>query len=131
MPSDMQGMSESSNDHHLLSAERRSKIRNHQVELQCSLGQVMDISSTGMRVTCRRVPKEKWLFLDLDTTGDPLPVQAKVIWAKRLGFRKHEVGLQFTETSPELDKLISSCFTIGGRPYLVAVGTNLGAMHHE
>lgn len=120
-----QGTSERSNHRHAVSAERRSKTRNVEVELQCSLGQVLDISSTGMRVACRRVPKEKWVKFVLNAEVDPLPVHAKVVWAKRLGFRKHEVGLLFINPSPELDKLISSCLTIDGRSCWKPSASNL------
>ncbi len=111
----MPEMAESSNTRYEVSAERRSKIRNHQVELHCSLGPVLDITSLGMRVMCRRVPKENWIKFDLNTKVDPVPVRAKVVWAKRLGFRKHEIGLHFIEPSPELGSLIRCCSTLYGK----------------
>ncbi len=111
----MQEMAKSSNPRHEVSAERRGQIRIPQVELQCSLGRVLDITSAGMRVMCRRTPKENWIKFDLNTTVDPLPVQAKVVWAKRLGFRKHEVGLHFILPSPELGNLIRCCSRLEGK----------------
>ena len=102
---------------HASSEDRRSKIRIPQSELHCSLGQVMDISLTGMRVTCRRMPKKVVAF-DLNTAVAPMPVCAKVAWAKRVGFRKYEVGLHFLDRSPELDKLIRSCSTLDGKVLL-------------
>ena len=115
MPSDMQEMAESSDRHFVACADRRSKNRTAQDELQCSLGRVMDISPTGMRITCRRVPKEKWVKFDLNTTVDPIPVQARVVWAKRLGFRKHEIGLHFVDPSPELASFIRCCSMVDGK----------------
>ncbi len=94
--------------------DRRSHIRVPQSELHCSLGPVLDITSAGMRVMCRRIPKDEVKF-DLNTTVDPLPVRAKVVWAKRLGFRKHEVGLHFIQPSPELGNLIRCCSTLDGK----------------
>ncbi len=94
--------------------DRRSKIRIRQTELHCSLGKVVDISSTGLRVVCRRIPKDEVTF-ELNTTVDPLTVQTKVVWVKRLGFRKHEIGLHFVESSPELDNLIRCCSTLDGK----------------
>ncbi len=94
--------------------DRRSQIRVPQSELHCSLGPVLDITSAGMRVMCRRIPKDEVKF-DLNTTVDPLPVRAKVVWAKRLGFRKHEVGLHFIQPSPELGNLIRCCSTLDGK----------------
>ena len=111
----MQETATSSNRSHEGSDEHRAQIRIHQFELQCSLGPVLDITSAGMRVMCRRIPKEKWIKFDLNTTVDPLPVQAEVVWAKRLGFRRHEVGLHFFQPSPELDNLIRCCSTLDGK----------------
>jgi len=97
-----------------VSDDRRSQIRVPQSELHCSLGPVLDITSAGIRVICRRIPKDEVKF-DLNTAVDPLPVWAKVVWAKRLGFRKHEVGLHFIQPSPELDNLIRCCSTLDGK----------------
>ena len=110
----MQETAKSSNPDGEMSDDRRSHIRVPQSELHCSLGPVLDITSAGMRVMCRRIPKDEVKF-DLNTTGDPLPVRAKVVWAKRLGFRKHEVGLHFIQSSPELDNLIRCCSTLDGK----------------
>lgn len=99
---------------HASSEDRRARIRVPQTELHCSLGQVLDISSTGLRVVCRRIPRDEVTF-KLNTKVDPLPVQAKVVWAKRLGFRKHEIGLLFIQPSPELDDLIRCCSTLDGK----------------
>ena len=110
----MQDTAKSSNPGGELSDDPRSHIRVPQSELHCSLGPVLDITSAGMRVICRRIPKNEVKF-DLNTTVDPLPVQAKVVWAKRLGFRKHEVGLHFIQSSPELDNLIRCCSTLDGK----------------
>ena len=109
----MQEMDKSPDHAFELATDRRSKKRTAQDELQCSLGRVTDISSTGMRVTCRRVPKEKWVKFLLHTKADPLLVQAEVVWTKRMGFRKHEVGLHFINPSLELVNLIRCCSLSG------------------
>ena len=110
----MQETTKSSDRSREMSDDRRSQIRVPQSELHCSLGQVLDITSAGMRVMCRRMPKDEVKF-DLNTTVDPLPVRAKVVWAKRLGFRKHEVGLHFIQPGPELKNLIRCCSTLDGK----------------
>lgn len=92
--------------------ERRSHIRIPQSELHCCLGKVQDISRAGVRVSCRRSPKGAVAF-ELNTTVDPLPVQAEVVWSKRLGFRKHDVGLRFIQPSLELAELVRCCTTFG------------------
>ncbi len=95
-----------------VSDERRSHIRIPQSELHCSLGRVQDISRAGARVSCRRSPKGSVAF-QMNTTVDPLPTQAEVVWSKRLGFRKHEVGLRFMQPSLELAELVRCCATFG------------------
>ena len=67
-----------------------------------------------MRVMSRRIPKNEVKF-DLNTTVDPLPVRARVVWAKPVRFRQHEVGLNFLQPSPELDTLIRCCSRVDGK----------------
>ena len=115
----MQESAESSNRRCEMTSERRSERRIDQVELHCSLGRVLDITSAGMRVMCRRVPKETRIRIDLNTTVNPLPVRVEVVWAKRLGFRKHEVGLHFLEPSPELDEFVRCCCTLEDESFYI------------
>ena len=111
----MQESARSSDDRYEVSSERRSATRIPQVELQCSLGQVLDITSTGLRVLCKRVPKDKWVKFNLNSTVDPIPVHAKIVWTKKVRFRRHEIGLRFVESSSEIDKLVQRCSTLDGK----------------
>ena len=111
----MQEMAESSDRRFKESSDRRSERRIPQVELQCDLGQVLDITSTGLRVLCKRVPKDKWVKFDLNSTVDPIPVQAKIVWTKHVRFRRHEIGLRFVEPSSEIDKLVQRCSRLDGK----------------
>ena len=95
-----------------VSNERRSHIRIPQSELHCSLGRVQDISPAGVRVSCRRSPKGAVAF-ELNTTIDPIQVQAEVMWSRRLGFRKHEIGLSFNQPSLEVAQLVRCCASFG------------------
>ena len=90
--------------------ERRSHIRMPQSELHCSLGKVQDISHAGARVSCRRSRKGAVAF-QMNTTVDPLPMQAEVVWSKRLGFRKHEIGMRFIQPGLELAEFVRCCAT--------------------
>ena len=116
----MQEMSDYSNRRCEATVDRRSARRIDQFELQCSLGRVLDITSAGMRVICRRIPKKKPIKFDLNTTVDPVPVQVEVVWAKWLGPRKYEVGLRFVEPSPELGRLIRCCSTLDGKSFYIS-----------
>lgn len=61
---------------------------------------------------CRRPPTGAVEF-QMNTTVDPLQVQAEVVWSERLGFRKHEVGMRLIEPSLELAELVRCCATFG------------------
>lgn len=95
--------------------DRREDKRVAQNELESSLGQVLDISVSGMRVVCRHVPKDEQVDFQLNTTVDPITVTGKIVWTQRLGFRKHEIGLSFINASKDLISLVHRCSTLDGR----------------
>ena len=95
--------------------DRREYIRIAQNELESSLGQVLDISVSGMRVVCRHAPKDEQIVFQLNTTVNPIDVTGKIVWKQRLGFRKHEIGLSFVNASKELIDLVHRCATLDGR----------------
>ena len=95
--------------------DRRENMRIAQNELASSLGQVLDISVSGMRVICRHIPKAEHIDFQLNTTVDPISVTGKIVWTQRLGFRKHEIGLSFINASKDLINLVHRCSTLDGR----------------
>ena len=95
--------------------DRREDMRVAQNELESSLGRVLDISVSGMRVVCRHVPKDEHIDFQLNTTVDPITVTGKIVWTQRLGFRKHEIGLSFIDASKDLISLVHRCSTLDGR----------------
>jgi hypothetical protein len=72
----------------------------------CSLGEVRDLSSTGLRVLCKKNPgiaAGQAICFKLNTLdGAELPVTAEVAWARKAGWLKHELGMRFLDVSPEL-----------------------------
>jgi len=95
--------------------DRREEMRIVQNELASSLGQVLDISVSGMRVVCRHVPKDKQVDFQLNTTVHPITVTGKIVWTQRLSFRKHEIGLSFIDANKDLIDLVHRCSTLDGR----------------
>jgi hypothetical protein len=69
--------------------------------LQCSLGQICDLSRTGMRVRTRRLPDASLVYMQLSDGQNSLRLKAEVVWVNKLGFRKYEVGLQFLSLSTQ------------------------------
>jgi len=104
--------------------DRREEIRVAQNELESSLGQVLDISVSGMRVICRHIPKNEQFDFQLNTSVDPITVTGKIVWQQRLGFRKHEIGLSFINASKELISLVHLCSTLDGRVRVETSPTN-------
>ena len=69
--------------------------------LKCNLGEVMDISSQGLRIKCLKVPKLRSEVVLTDYTR-PGQLFASVIWSKPLGNFHHEVGLKFEKISRDM-----------------------------
>lgn len=86
-------------------SERRSPGRVPQEALICDLGPVLDLSSGGMRILSKRplkdlVKAKVWAFdfcMTLDT---------RVAWSNRLGFRRHEIGLEFINVDEPVSKIL-------------------------
>ncbi len=86
-------------------SDRRSPGRTPQESLMCDLGPVLDLSSGGMRILSKRplrdiVKAKVWAFdfcMTLDT---------RVAWSNRLGFRRHEIGLEFINVDEPVSKIL-------------------------
>lgn len=66
---------------------------------------VLDLSASGMRVCARKNPGAKLggtLGTLLVTSIDQMELPAKVVWMKRRGFRRFEIGMTFNDPSKEL-----------------------------
>lgn len=66
--------------------------------LQCNLGRVVDLSGNGLCVLSRR-PLSGHVVLQLKDDECGFVCEAKVVRSQRLGFLRHEIGLQL----PPLD----------------------------
>ncbi len=76
--------------------DRREHGRLPQELLQSSLGPVYNLSMGGMRVRCSKPPKGKSeIEVELLDLEEPVRLRAVVMWVRRLGFRKFDVGLGF------------------------------------
>ena len=91
--------------------EQRRSVRLQAETLSCNLGAVVDLSAGGTRILVNR-ELSGMLDVTLWDTDRQLTLRAEVIWCKRLGFRKFEVGLKFRRLKPvdagELTELASS-----------------------
>ncbi len=89
-----------------LADDRRAHGRLPQELLQCSLGPVLDLSMGGMRIHCSRAPKGE-VDVELLDLEHPVSIRAEVMWARKIGFRKYEVGLNFPHVGPEVAKQLT------------------------
>jgi hypothetical protein len=85
---------------------RRSSGRQRLEALRCNLGPVLDLSAGGMRVLSKR-SRSGELLVTLRSFGRKVTVAAKVAWSRRIGFRRHLVGLSFTNVNPDSIKALN------------------------
>lgn len=68
--------------------------------IACDLGDVLDMSRTGMRVKGKRSPGVKpgeCYSITITGPGAKLTIGTRVVWVKKSGLFHSEVGLEFTE----------------------------------
>lgn len=98
-----------------LADERRRSGRLRCDDLECCLGEVLDISATGMRVhrKGRQVVKVDEEFpLKLTYGGDTVVVHVKVVRTEKVGFRRYSYGLKFLNVDTQTAACLSRLSTI-------------------
>ncbi len=90
--------------------ERRSAVRFKLGQLKCNLGRVLDLSSGGVRLLCRRKLRGRHELTLFDRDGG-VRVEAEVRWSRRLGLWKHEVGLQFLNVPSDIAAKLKRLFS--------------------
>lgn len=66
--------------------------------LTCDIGEIVDLSSTGMRVSCPRRPavsRGDVVNFSIRAATQKLSVMGRVAWTRRNGIRSHSLGVQF------------------------------------
>src|SRR5687767_1398774 len=79
----------------------RQKGRIKVAQVSCSLGDVLDVSATGMRIMCKGAPPRESSVVPVRIFGllNPVDAQGRIVWARRVGWRRHEVGVVFENLS--------------------------------
>ena len=83
--------------------ESRGSGRATTHRITCSLGQVADISATGMRVVSRgklNVAEDEVIPLTMHTPSGLIALSAQVIWIMKTGIIRHEIGFRFVDITP-------------------------------
>jgi len=97
--------------HRARSAERFTALG-----LQCALGDVVDLSTTGLRVRCHTRPgvsKGELLTIAIASESQRVRVAARVAWIKRQGLTGACVGLQFVDVRPGIAAAIEQLARYG------------------
>ncbi len=84
--------------------------------VRCALGEIIDVSATGLRVRCAGKPPIKpggVLPLRLQFGDGSMQLQAQVRWCKRRGLKRHEIGLQFVNLKPGMLKVLDAIARFG------------------
>lgn len=82
----------------------------------CALGEIADISATGMRVLCGGKPPVRRggvIPVRLKFSDGSLQVGAQVRWCRRRGLRRYEIGLQFVQLKPGMTKVLEAIARFG------------------
>ena len=87
-------------------SDRRTPARLPQESLVCDLGPVLDLSIGGMRVLCKR-RREGLLKVRIWAFQYYMILDGQVVWTKHLGFRRHEIGVQFLNVDDDTSKILS------------------------
>jgi DnaJ-like protein/PilZ domain-containing protein len=95
---------------------RRANPRHSGEVFSCVLGEVVDVSSAGLRVRCKQKPpfsEGALTTIKLAFKGGKLQVSVQERWRKRRGFRGYEIGMKFVSNSPSAMAAIDSLVTFG------------------
>ena len=77
-------------------ANRRNYRRMPQDQLECNFGPVLDLSAGGMRVISTKALSGT-ITVSIMGKGIDQKLKARVTRCKKIGFRVHEVALQFLD----------------------------------
>lgn len=82
-------------------AERRKERRVRVKGLLCDRGEVIDLSSKGMRLRVHRRWQEGQVRTLTIVDGEhSVPVEARCVWCRQEGMFAHVIGLAFQHTDP-------------------------------
>lgn len=84
------------------SSQRRRHGRVVCQDVTCSLGQILDLSASGMRVRCKGKPPKVGVTIatTIESFDGLLFVGCSVSWVRHVGFMKNEIGVTFVALTP-------------------------------
>lgn len=91
--------------------------------LTCTVGEVLDLSASGMKVLIRgRMRTEPGAVheLSLKVLGCRLPVRARVTWSRRVGFLRHQVGFEFIDLNEQVERSLRTIASVAQKKRVLA-----------
>lgn len=102
------------------SRRRHGRVRCEQT--RCTLGSVLDLSASGMRVLIKGRPRFRAgevASMQVEIDGGALVLMAKVVWLNKVSWRRHVAGLEFVDVEPELrQRLVELARTASNNEYI-------------
>lgn len=83
--------------------ERRQRSRVQCEGLTCTLGRVIGLSGTGMRIRASgwcRIRQDDRLIINLSHIGGKLAIKVRIAWVRKVGLFQYESGMAFEELTP-------------------------------
>lgn len=78
------------------------------------LGPVADLSASGMRVKVKGKPRlHEQLIVQVSAGGQPVTLAARIVWMKRAGLWRHEIGLEFVDMTEDQQRQIRELVRTG------------------
>lgn len=114
-------------DEKAAAASRRRHGRVRCDQTQCTLGDVLDLSASGVRVLIRgrvRLKKDSVTPMLLEIGDAVAPVKAKVVWISRAGWFRHTAGLQFVDLTPEQRARVAQIAQVASNNEYIRDGLN-------
>ena len=84
--------------------------------IKCTLGSVLDMSATGIRLNCEKKPPVvvgKVYTTRISFDDGAMPVRVQVRWLKRRGLNRYELGLLFVGVKPGADRVLDAIAKFG------------------
>jgi hypothetical protein len=90
-------------------ARRFGRVRCQHV--RCSLGDVVNLSASGLSARCRGRPAyavNEPIVVTVEGLDGPFDLPSRVVWVRREGFRRFEVGVAFMAVSDAARRALSA-----------------------
>lgn len=84
--------------------DRRGRSRVQCEGLTCTLGRVIGLSGSGMRIRASgwcRIRQDDRLVITLAHMGGKLSLKVRIAWVRKVGLFQYESGMAFEELTPQ------------------------------